>query len=663
MSIREIENIFITLSDGCRLAARLWLPEDIAAEPLPAILEYLPYRKRDGTAIRDELTHPFFAKNAYACIRVDIRGSGESDGVLLDEYNKQEQADCLDVLRWIANQPWCNGKIGMMGISWGGFNSLQIAALRPPELAGIISLCSTDDRYADDIHYRGGCLLNDNFQWSTIMLGMMSRAPDKSLLGKQWRDVWLDRLSKQPLMISEWLRHQQRDEYWMHGSICEKWEAITCPVYLMGGWDDGYSNTIPRMMKALTCPRKALIGPWPHLYPHLPDNELAIDFPKEALRWWDHCLKGKDTGIMSEPMYRVWMNASSNESLPSSDSTQGYWMAQSTWPDAAVQSKHYYLNQNGFLDEESKDISIVSKCTVQTVGQAGGAWCGFGNGPEKPADQRVDDDASQVFDTGPLTSSLIVIGAPMVQLNVSVDRTRAFISVRLNEVMSDGRSIRISHGLLNLKNREGVDRLLDIIPGEEMKVSIQLDDIAHTFSIGSRLRLSISTTYWPLVFPSPEPVTLSMMTGLSSLSLPIQHHVNKLSSTFDKPNRSLESQVNYQREPSGRRWHERDFREGLVRYFVQEDAGRCCFKQHGLVHDAIRQEVYSIKDDDPLSANITIHYKIHVGREAWQTYTTAHTTMHADKDYFYLEARLAVYENDNCLLTREWQDKVERESV
>src|SRR5215468_7985070 len=176
--IREIENVFITLSDGCRLAARLWLPVDATEKPVPAILEYLPYRKRDGTSERDQLTHPFFAGHGYACIRVDMRGSGESDGLLEDEYLKLEQDDCLEVLGWIAAQPWCTGSIGMIGISWGGFNGLQVAARRPPELKAVISLCSTDDRYADDIHFMGGCLLVDKFAWGSTMFSINATPPD-----------------------------------------------------------------------------------------------------------------------------------------------------------------------------------------------------------------------------------------------------------------------------------------------------------------------------------------------------------------------------------------------------------------------------------------------------------------------------------------------------
>ena len=173
--MRVVENLFIPLADGVRLAARVWLPD---ISPAPAILEYIPYRKRDGTRSRDEPMHGYFAAAGYVAVRVDMRGSGESDGLLEDEYLAQELSDACEVIDWISKQPWCDGGVGMMGKSWGGFNALQVAALRPPALKAILTVCSTDDRYADDIHYMGGCLLNDNLWWGAIMLAYQARPPD-----------------------------------------------------------------------------------------------------------------------------------------------------------------------------------------------------------------------------------------------------------------------------------------------------------------------------------------------------------------------------------------------------------------------------------------------------------------------------------------------------
>ena len=260
--VRVIEHMSIPLKDGTTLAARIWLPEDAEQNPVPAILEYLPYRKRDGTYERDALTHPYLAGHGYAGVRVDIRGSGESDGLLFDEYDQQEQDDGVELIAWLAAQPWCSGAVGMMGISWGGFNGLQIAARRPPALKAIVSICSTDDRYADDAHYMGGTLLTAGLGWGSFFFGSMCLPPDPELVGDAWRAMWRERLENVPLFFERWLEHQRRDAYWKHGSVCEDFAAIQCPVYAVGGWTDAYKNAIPRLLEGLTVPRKGLIGPW-----------------------------------------------------------------------------------------------------------------------------------------------------------------------------------------------------------------------------------------------------------------------------------------------------------------------------------------------------------------------------------------------------------------
>jgi uncharacterized protein len=664
--VREIENLFITLSDGTRLAARIWLPVDAEQKPVPAILEYLPYRKRDGTAERDHLTHPYFAGHGYACIRVDMRGSGESDGLLEDEYIKLEQDDCLEVLAWIAAQPWCTGAIGMIGISWGGFNGLQVAARRPAELKAVISLCSTDDRYADDIHFMGGCLLNDNLQWASVMFGYMSRTPDKALLGEGWRAAWLSRLKHQPLLVADWLRHQRRDALWKHGSICEDWSAITCPVYLVGGWADGYSNTIPRMLAHLQCPKKGLIGPWAHKYPHFAKPGPQIGFLQESLRWWDKWLKGIETGIMDEPQYRVWME----EPMPPLayyDERPGRWVAEPGWPSANIKAQLLALDASGRLGgrlaEKPGPETSLQTVSPQSVGEGCGAWCGFGIGPERPLDQRADDGRSLIFDSEPLPDRLEIMGAPKVTLELAVDRPVAFVAVRLNEVSPDGASTRITYGLLNLTHRESHEHPEALAPGKRYSVTVQLNDIAHAFAAGNRLRVSISTTYWPLVWPSPEPVTLTIFTGASRLELPVREPraEDRKLRPFSESEGAEPLAKTYHRPSKGRRWIERDVGAGISTYWIEEDMGRYTIDHIGLETDFVQREAYRIRDEDPLSAEVEITYSIAIGRGDWQTRTETRTVMRADKTHFLIEASLDAYEGETKLLTRQWDERIPRD--
>ena len=363
--ITETEHLWIPLPDGRRLAARMWLPEGTG--PFPAILEYLPYRKRDGTAPRDATTHPVFAAQGYACVRVDIAGSGDSDGRFDDEYSEQELSDGEAVLDWIASQHWSSGKVGMIGISWGGFNGLQMAYRRPEALKAVVSVASTVDRYADDIHYMGGCLLSDNTNWASQMFAYMTRPLDP-VLRPDWRSEWLGRIEDLPFMAADWLRHPTRDGFWKHGSICEDWSAITAPVLAITGWADAYVNAPPAIAAKMTgAPAKALMGPWEHRYAHISQIEAA-DFHGEVLRWFDQYLKGEQAGADSLPDYRVFMQEFTPPS-PKNVPQNGRWVAEEVWPSPSVSEVVWPLAEEGFAPDPQAGTARVK--SPATVGQAG----------------------------------------------------------------------------------------------------------------------------------------------------------------------------------------------------------------------------------------------------------------------------------------------------
>ena len=482
----------IPLKDGTTLAARIWLPDDAERNPVPAILEYLPYRKRDGTYERDALTHPYLAGNGYASVRVDIRGSGESSGLLFDEYSEQEQSDGLEVIAWLAAQPWCSGAVGMMGISWGGFNGLQIAARRPPALKAIVTLCSTDDRYRDDVHYMGGALLTARLGWASFFFTAMCHPPDPALVGDSWRSMWSQRIENVPLFLETWMRHQRRDAYWRRGSVCEDYDAIQCPVYAVGGWTDGYTNAIPRLLEGLSVPRKGLIGPWAHAYPHFALPGPQIGFLQEMLRWWDHWLKGIDTGVMDEPMLRAWMTesvkpASRHEALP------GRWIAEMSWPPNELAPCRLFLTDDG-LRPDGALRAARSICSAQTVGEHAGEWCPFGRSRDQADDQREDDARSLVFETTPLDAPIEILGAPVVTLDVVSDKSIANLVVRLCDVHPSGESLRVSYGVLNLTHRDGHETPAPLVPGRRYQVRVQLNDAGAVLPAGHKVRLALSTS-------------------------------------------------------------------------------------------------------------------------------------------------------------------------
>ncbi len=664
--IREIEHTWIRLADGTHLAARLWLPEGAEAQPVPAILEYLPYRKRDVTRDRDAVTHPYLAGHGYACVRVDIRGSGESEGVLKDEYLAQELEDGCEVLRWIAQQPWCNGSIGMMGISWGGFNSLQIAALQPPELKAIITVCSTDDRYADDIHYMGGCLLGDNLSWAAIMFAYNSCPPDPALVGERWRDMWFQRLRESGLWIDTWLRHQRRDEYWKHGSVCEDFSAITCPVYAISGWADGYSNAVFRMLTNLKVPRKGLIGPWGHKYPHLGTPGPAIGFLQEMLRWWDHWLKGYDTGIMDEPMLRVWMQ----DSVPPTTSYRtrpGRWIGETSWPSPNVTERRYTFAA-GWLVSPDNDSILELPLTIQSplsVGLFAGKWCSFSATPDLPHDQREEDGGALVFDSATLTEQIEVLGAPVVELDLVADRPVAMVVVRLSDIDPLGRATRVTYGLQNLTHHSGNEHPQPLEPGRRYRMRIQLNDIAQVFPAGHRIRLAISTSYWPLAWPPPEPTMLTIYTKTSSLILPTRvtsstdEHLRAFSGPEGSP--PLEKTII---QPRHYEWTvKRDLAQEVSTLEVVKDEGTYYIEEINLELWRKTTEWYTYQSDDFSSVRGEVLAIRGFRRASWSVWTVTRTVLTSTPEAFQVHADLDAYEGNRRVYCESWDRTIPRDCL
>jgi putative CocE/NonD family hydrolase len=663
--VEVTEHLFIPLADGTRLAARLWLPSTAGSNPVPAILEYIPYGKRDGTRSRDEPMHSWFASHGYAAIRVDLRGSGESDGLLLDEYLTQELTDGAEVIGWISRQPWCNGRVGLMGKSWGGFNALQIAALRPPALKAIITVCSTDDRYADDIHYMGGCLLNDNFWWGSIMLAYQARPPDAALVGRQWREQWLQRIAGLPFWPATWLRHQRRSSYWQHGSVCEDFSAIDCPVFAIGGWMDAYSNAIPRLLTRLKVPRLGLIGPWAHQYPHDARPGPAIGFLQEALRWWDQWLGGRDTGIMKEPMLRAFVK---EWSAPSTwrDPAPGRWVAEPIWPSPRVTPRPYRISADGLRTTPTMPTELTLRSPLWT-GSTGGEWMGTGVPGEMPADQRLDDGLSLIFDSKPLAARVEILGAPEIELVVKADQPVAQLCARLCDVAPDGSSRRVSYGLLNLTHRTGHANPQVLEPGQFYHIHLRLNDCGYAFPAGHRIRLALSTAYWPLVWPTPSAVTLTVSTEDAIFILPVRVPRAEDGLIAFQPSAhgplartTRVAPAQYKREMNidlvtGVATFVSDaegglFGEGAVRY---DELGTT-------INHCLRREL-TIDADNPLSARYRLvqSYDLHRQTTRFRIETT--TEMSSTPDDFKLSGKLDVFADGMRVTGREFTEVIARD--
>lgn len=659
------EHVLIPMLDGIRLSARIWIPKNAANKPVPAILEYIPYRKRDLTRPRDEQNYGYLASHGYAGVRVDIRGTGDSEGVLKDEYLPQELEDGVELIRWIAEQPWCNGSVGMIGISWGGFNGLQIAALQPPALKAVISLCSTDDRYADDVHYMGGCLLGDNLSWASTMFARNSKPPDPEVTGEHWRELWMQRLEGSGLWLEKWLQHQHRDKYWKHGSICENFDKIQCPVLAVSGWADGYSNAVFRLLSELQVPRKGLIGPWSHKYPHYGEPGPAINFLHECLRWWDHWLKDVDNGIMDEPMLRVWMQDSI---LPTTryKHRPGRWVAEDTWPSPRIEQRVHPLAPGRIYapERELKD----RKRTIQSplsVGLFAGKWCSYSATPDLPHDQREEDGGALVFDSAPLDEPLELLGAPTVELELSSNKPVAMVAVRLSDIALDDKATRVTYGIQNLTHRNSHEHPEQLKPGKRYRIQLQLNGVAQVFPTGHRLRLSVSTSYFPLAWPPPEPVRLTIYTMNSKLTLPVRPPREADSNLHLLGNPEVApSCEKTQIEPRHANWWvHRNLAEDKSTLEIIKDDGKYRIEDIDLEVRSKTLEWYSYQGDDFGSVRGETLWDMTFERRDWQIRTVTRTILTSSATHFRIQAELDAYENDSRVFSKSWDSRIPRNLV
>lgn len=665
--IEEIENVWIPMPDGCRLAARMWMPSDAHENPVPAILEYLPYRKRDLMRLRDEPMHRYLAGHGYIGIRVDVRGSGDSEGVMHDEYSREEHEDAEAIIAWLAKQPWCSGNVGMFGISWGGFNALQVAARRPPALKAIISLCAADDRYADDAHYMGGCLINENLQWGSVLMAYNALPPDPEIVGENWRNMWRERLEHATAFPARWMEHQRRDAYWAHGSISEEFAAIECPVYAIGGWADGYSNAVPRLLEHLSAPSKGLVGPWSHMFPHEGQPGPVIGFLQEAVRWWDQWLKGIDTGLMDEPQYRVWMQENLAPS-PTQLVSPGRWVAEETWPSDRITHQQWHLN-TGRLEDAPEEPATLTISSPQTTGSTGGEWCAFGADGEMPTDQRQDDGRSLVFDSAILDADLEILGAPRVTLELAIDQPVGMIAVRLNDTSPDGASTRISYGLLNLTHRDSHADPEPLVPGQTYRIEVQLNDIAHRFPAGHQIRIAVSTSYWPIAWPSPQPVNLSLLTGNSTLTLPVRptRAGDEELRIFEPPERATGDESVKLRPLRHIRELGRNLTTNELVHTLRNDGGEIGGASLARI-DAIDLDIgrrmerrYRIGESDPLTARAEIVQDFMLRRGDWQIRVQVRNRLQSTKDNFLFNADLEAFEGDTLFFSRNWDLTIPRD--
>ena len=523
-------DVRIPVRDGLELSANLWLPiaapaapdaaTDAPAARVPAILEMIPYRKDDWRWAGDEARGQWLAARGFAFCRLDVRGTGSSPGIATDEYTAQETLDGFDAVEWLASQAWSNGNVGMWGISYGGFSAIQVALLRPPHLRAIVPVYASDDRYTDDVHYIGGCATASELsQYAVSMVGSNALPARPAYRGPAWEAEWRERLEQTPVWLFEWLRQQHDGPYWRQGSLAPAWKSLVVPVFLIGGWMDGYVDSAVRMLRSCTkAPRRALIGNWVHALPDEAYPGPNLDWLHELVRFFDYWLKGIDNGVMEEPALTYFEREyAPPEAFPTE--WPGRWRSEPV-PIPQGPDRILYLTPAGGLAGSRPARGMARLGHRPTIGTRSSLSWGAGWQPNGLArDLRPDEALLPTWTSKPLTEAVHLFDTPVAHLVISSTMPVASVVVRLSDVAPDGTVAQVTAGILNLTHAHLHNRPEPLEPGRVEEVTVPLRATGYRYLPGHRIRLSVASAYWPVIWPSPYAGELTIHLGPSYLIL------------------------------------------------------------------------------------------------------------------------------------------------
>jgi uncharacterized protein len=625
-------DVRIPMRDGVHLSADVYRPDRPGR--FGAILEHIPYRKDDLRALQDRGQNMVLVEAGFVCVRLDVRGTGSSEGVAEDEYTEAEQLDGVEVVEWIARQEWCNGNVGSWGKSYGGFSCIQLAARRPPALRAIAPVYATDDRYTDDMHYDGGAAAAFELSNYPIRMIGMNALPPGDGEGSEFDRRWRERIDSTPPWVVRWLTEQHDGAYWRNGSVRPDYERIECPVFIVSGWHDGYRTAGVRMAQRLRSTWQLLAGPWTHVAPDRGVPQPVYPLMRELVEFFRTHLEpdSEEAGAAARPRSVVFLEEHDSPVSPP-ERVSGEWISSALWPGATSET---------VLTLGSPRTAAASA----SVGVATGNWC-----PPPPdsglfADQRGDEARSACFESEPLAGPVAVLGAPQVRFAIAHPGPRAIVSVKLNDVAPGGESQPVTRGAANLA-----------CDGE---AAVQLDLMATgwRFRPGHRIRVAVAANDWPCLWPLPrlEPVNVTTAVELVLPGLPDDAEPYT-PATDVVPVTWTEGVV------SGRpsRWEiARDEATGMAGIeaadwsaFEFPDEGLRCEEGH----------VYStgVLDDDPLSARVEGRTRFGLRRPGVDVVAEASGRLTCTESEFVVELDLEVTRDGRPFHSRSWRERIPRD--
>jgi putative CocE/NonD family hydrolase len=678
--VHEVErrlDVRIPVRDGIELSANLWLPLPTPARPderFPAILEMIPYGKDSWRFNADEGRGRWLAARGYALCRLDVRGTGSSEGVALDEYTAAETQDGYEAVEWLAAQPWCNASVGMWGISYGGFTAIQVAKLRPPQLKAIVPVMATDDRYLDDVHYRGGCkTMSDYSQYAVSQVAMNAMPPDPAFRGDGWREEWLRRLEATPPWLIEWFRQQHDGPYWRQGSLAPDYDGIEAAILQIGGWMDSYVDPVFRMQARCTAPTRSIVGNWVHGLPDSAYPAPTIDWLHELVRFFDRWLKGVDNDVMDDAAL-TWFERDYAPPEPFPRELPGRWRATSAFPHPAVVEREWYLGSGELplvgrlLERPPSDAGSNAFEHRATTGTRGALSWGAGSEPNGLArDLRPDEAVGATYTSPPLAEPMSILGFPVAIMAVEATAPVVTLVARLTDVAPDGTSAQVAIGALNLTHRESHEQPAPLEPGVSYEVRLPMRASGYRFAAGHRIRVSLASQYWPVLWPSPYPCRLTIHHGMSDgarVVLPVIPPAggdgDESPPTFKTTPPEVDVVGGGSDEPAT--WEiVEDVLDGSVTVRLREAGttdlpdGRSLFSSEELTMTA--------RDADPARAGLdtSVGYRWH--EREFETGIVVEGSIASDADAFSIDLDLAVDVDGHIFFERSWRERIPRRLV
>ncbi|MEM9497874.1 MAG: CocE/NonD family hydrolase [Pseudomonadota bacterium] len=655
--IRTIEHVWIPMPDGVRLAARLWMPANLPAGGVPAIFEYIPYRKADMVRARDARNHPFLAENGYVSLRVDMRGSGDSDGVMTDMYTPAELEDARHVIDWIAAQSWCNGNVGMFGTSWGGTASLQ-ASVDPPEaLKSIIAVCATHDRYEDDIHHNGGCLITDTFEWGATLPAILALPPTPES-GADWYERWCARLDALSFPVETWVQEEARGTYWRHGSVKHQAQRIGCPVLSVGGWSDRYSNSVIPLVDSHPDKVWGIVGPWGHHYPDHGHPGPAIGFQHVALDWWDHWLKPETDVTAPWPRLRVWMREF-DPPQDALDHRNGSWVQTGPAAQHTVPVTFWLGDDQRLRHEKPTAVPVWTLPHDLCHGLASGDTGYFGRYGGLPLDQAEDDNRALCFESALLDEDLLLYGSVELEVAVAAEVARSQICVRLNDVSPEGVSSRVCVSVLNLALDDALDAPYAPQVGESKVVRVLLHTAAYRFRAGHRIRLALASSYWPTVW-TPSSADAPRLVGGSVVFPVLPDAPETLCRPFPTPV-DLPVTKSFETLKAPRLSRSRDVRDnGELRIAWHQPSTSVHFEDTGTTFSYETQAEHSIRSDDANSAQSAFTHRMTLDRPDGSASVVSSVKATSTAQSYHVNGQIEVSWSGVEIYEKQWSCTVER---